>query len=62
LAAHGITTPSQIEMWVTCVIEEGAVFFDFTRPDPTRRRGWYAFAPAPAERYEVRLLEASAEL
>jgi hypothetical protein len=57
LAAHGITPPPQMELRLTCVIEEGAVFFDFAKPDPTRR-GWYGFAPAAAHRYEARAAEA----
>ena len=61
LAVQGIANPPQMELRQTCVIEEGALFFDFRRPDPMRR-GWYAFAPEPAQRYEVRLLEAPAEL
>ena len=56
LAAHGIVAPPQIEVRMTCVIEEGAVFFDFMKPDPARR-GWYAFAPAAAHRYQAKAIE-----
>jgi hypothetical protein len=57
LAAQGIAAPPRIELRRTCVIEAGANFFDFAKPDPTRR-GWYAFAPAPAQRYQARAVEA----
>jgi hypothetical protein len=57
LAAHGIAAPPRIELRRTCVIEEGAIFFDFSRPDPTRRR-WYAFAPVAAQRYQATAIEA----
>jgi hypothetical protein len=56
LAEHGITAPPQIELRWAMVIEEGAIFFDLFRPDPTRR-GWYAFAPVAAARYQGRATE-----
>ena len=52
LAAHGMTAPPRLELRLSCVVEEGAVFFDLFKPDPARR-GWYAFAPAPAYRYQA---------
>ena len=57
LTAHGIIAPPRMELRGTCVIEEGAIFFDFSKPDPGRR-GWYAFAPATAERYQATAIEA----
>jgi hypothetical protein len=57
LAAHGIAAPQQMELRRTCVIEEGTLFFDFRKPDPTRR-GWYAFAPVAAQRYHGTVIEA----
>lgn len=57
LAAHGVTAPAQLELRLTGVIEEGALFFDWGKPDPARR-GWYAFAPAAAHRYQARAAEA----
>src|SRR5262249_6844064 len=56
LVVHGIQPPARIELRRTCVIEEGALFFDPFRPEPTRR-GWYAFAPAAAQRYQWTSLE-----
>lgn len=58
LAAHNIVVPPRMELLLTCVIEEGAIFFDFGKSDPTRR-GWYAFAPAAAHRYQIRVVEAA---
>jgi hypothetical protein len=57
LAAHGIAAPLSLELRLTCVVEEGAVFFDFARPDATRR-GWYAFQPVAAHRFQVAAAEA----
>jgi hypothetical protein len=57
LDAAGIVAPPQLELRFNGVIEEGAEFFDFARPDPTRR-GWYAFAPAAAYGYEATAMEA----
>lgn len=59
LAIVGIAVPVRMELRLTVIIEEGAVFFDFSRPDPTRR-GWYAFAPVAAHRYERTVVEGSA--
>src|SRR5262245_60272453 len=60
LAEHGMTVPPQLELCLSFVIEDGAMFFDPSRPDPTSR-GWYAFAPAAAHRYEVSAVEAAGE-
>lgn len=49
--------PARLELRLSCVIEEGALFFDFHRPDP-HRRGWYAMKPAEASRYELTTVEA----
>jgi hypothetical protein len=57
LAAHGLATPLSLELRLTCVVEEGAVFFDFAKPDATRR-GWYAFQPVAAHRFQVFAAEA----
>jgi hypothetical protein len=47
LATAGVTTPPRMVLRLTGVVEEGALFFDFSRPDPSHR-GWYAFAPVAA--------------
>lgn len=57
LAAHDVAVPPKLEMRLSCVIEEGAIFFDFSKPVPTRR-GWYAFAPVDAYHYQVSTVEA----
>ena len=49
--------PLQMEIRCTGVIEDDAIFFDFSRPDPARK-GRYAFAPVVASRYETTLMEA----
>ena len=55
-ADAGIDTPMPLELRLTCVVEEGARFFDIGRPDPTRRF-WYAFRESEAFRYEERSIE-----
>ncbi len=57
LAAHGVAVPPRLELRLSCVVEEGAIFFDPFKPDPTRRR-WYAFMPAMAHDYQVSATEA----
>jgi hypothetical protein len=46
-----------MQLRLTVVIEDGAIFFDLAKPDPTRR-GWYAFAPVAARRYQASTVEA----
>jgi hypothetical protein len=60
LLARDLRPPERIELRRTVVIEEGAVFFDFRQPDPTRR-GWYAFAPVSACRYQYAPVEVVSE-
>jgi hypothetical protein len=52
LTARGVDVPPRLRLHLEVVVEEGALFFDFSRPDPTRR-GRYEFAPSNANRYEV---------
>ena len=59
MAAHGVPAPPRLELLLSCVVEEGAFFFDFSKPDPTRR-GWYAFAPVAAYQYQACAVEAEA--
>jgi hypothetical protein len=59
-AAHGVVAPPRLDLQLMGVIEEGAVFFDPFRPDPTRR-GWYAFAPVAAHRYQRSASEAESD-
>jgi len=56
LVGLGILPPVRIELRRTVVIEKGALIFDFGEPDPTRR-GWYAFAPVSAHRYQWETIE-----
>jgi hypothetical protein len=60
LAAHGVTAPLRLELRLSCVVEERAVFFDLSKPDPTRR-GWYAFKAVAAHCYEASTVEAGSE-
>jgi hypothetical protein len=57
LAAYGIAAPPPPQLNVACVVEDGAVFFDFARPD-RGRRGWYGFASVAASRYQAAATEA----
>jgi hypothetical protein len=58
LAARGVLAPDRLALRLAIAIEAGALFFDFRRPEPSRRgRGWYAFAPAEARRYHVVVAE-----
>jgi hypothetical protein len=56
LSAGGLAPPEQLELRLVVVVEAGAQFFDWSRPDPTRR-GWYAFAPAESQQYRVVVAE-----
>jgi hypothetical protein len=58
LLADGISAPDQLRLWLRCIVEEGAMFYDFSRPDPNQR-GVYAFKPAAAYSYEVSTSEAA---
>jgi hypothetical protein len=60
LAKSGIVAPPGLRLQLFCKIEEGAIFFDFSKPD-RNRRGWYAFAPVAAHDYKVVTVEAASE-
>jgi hypothetical protein len=60
LVEFGIVPPKRLSLKLTCKVEEGATFFDFSEPDPSRM-GRYAFAPAAAGQYEVVALEAGSD-
>ena len=51
LQAHGLVAPPLLVLHLTVVVETGALFFDFSRPDQSRR-GWYEFTPAKERRYQ----------
>jgi hypothetical protein len=56
--SHSIVYACSIfKQTLVVAIEAGAEFFDPSRPDPVRR-GWYAFAPAKAQCYQVVVAEA----
>ena len=58
LAARGVPAPDRLELHLAVVVEAGALFFDFRRPEPSPGgRGWYAFAPDEARRYQVVVAE-----
>ncbi len=60
LAACGMPVPDRLELRVAAVVEAGALFFDWSRPEPSRRgRGWYAFAPVDALQYQAVVAEGS---
>src|SRR5262249_17739630 len=60
LAESGVVAPPNLRLQLSCKFEEGAVFFDFSTPDRSRR-GWYAFAPVAAHDYKVVTVEAGSE-
>ena len=55
--AQAVVAPQQLELHLSCVIEEGALSFNIFKPDPTRR-GWYEFESATKYQYNVSVLEA----
>jgi hypothetical protein len=58
LAAREVPAPDRLELRLAVAVEAGALFFDFWRPEPSPRgRGWYAFAPEGALRYQVVVAE-----
>jgi hypothetical protein len=52
LSAQGLLPAERLELCVVVVVEAGALFFDWSRPDPTRR-GRYAVAPSETRQYKV---------
>ena len=56
LSNRGLEIPSQLELHLAVAIQPGALFFDWSRPDPVRR-GWYSFAPAKQQEYQVAVVE-----
>jgi hypothetical protein len=60
LTQSGVVAPPSLRLQLSCKIEEGAVFFDFSKPD-RNRRGWYAFAPVAAYEYKVVTVESASE-
>lgn len=56
LSSRSIPVPDRLTLRLRCIVEDGALFFDFSRPDPGRR-GWYAFAAVPPTHYEVSVVE-----
>lgn len=59
LTVRNITVPDQLNLHLQCIIEEGAMFHDFSRPDPTRR-GVYALISSEAFCYELSVAESTA--
>jgi hypothetical protein len=52
LSANGLVPAERLQLHLALIVEPGTLLFDWSRPDPTQR-GWYAFARADAQRYEV---------
>src|SRR5262245_23685225 len=58
IIARGVPIPDRLELRLTVIVEAGALFFDWARPEPSPRgRGWYVFAPAEAYQYTVVVVE-----
>lgn len=51
LVKLGLTVPERMHLHAKTIIEDGAIFFDWSRPDRTRR-GWFDFAAHDAYQYE----------
>jgi hypothetical protein len=60
IADAGVVAPPSLQRQLSCKIEEGALFFDFSKPDGNRR-GWHAFSPVAAHEYEVVKVELRGE-
>jgi hypothetical protein len=60
LAKSGVVAPPSLRLQLCCEIEEGEVFFDFSKPD-RNRRGWYGFAAVAAHDYKVVAVESDRE-
>lgn len=56
LIAKCIDPPHRIELRSTCVVEEGAMFFDLLKPDPARR-GCYELRSIAAQQFQVSAIE-----
>jgi hypothetical protein len=56
LVGQGISVPPRMRLRLKCVVEEGALFFDYSKPLPGRR-GWYEFKAHKAAEYEVETTE-----
>ncbi|MBI1348875.1 hypothetical protein GC163_21600 [bacterium] len=56
LQIYDFTPPFPLHVQIHVEIEHGALFFDFSRPDPALR-GWYEFKPAQAARYFCEYVE-----
>ena len=63
LAALGLPPASRLELRLMVVVEAGAMFFDYLRPEPSPSgHCWYAFAPEPARRFAIVLREGGEEV
>lgn len=56
LSAEIPTLPDKLTVHLKCIIEEGARFFDLSRPDP-QRKGRFAFSASAAFTYDVTAIE-----
>lgn len=50
-------SPERLSIKLTVVIEDGAMFFDFSRPRYDIKHGWYEFAPHCSRQYSLILAE-----
>jgi hypothetical protein len=58
LTARKVPFPDRLELRLTVIVETGALFFDWARPEPSLRgHGWYVFAPVGAHQYTVIVAE-----
>jgi hypothetical protein len=58
LSDRGVPVPDRLKLHLAVTVEAGALFFDWTRPEPSPRgRGEYAYMPAEAQGYTVIIAE-----
>jgi hypothetical protein len=56
LSACELDAAETLELRLTVIVEAGALFFDWSRPD-SARRCWYAFSPVAAHQYRTVIRE-----
>jgi hypothetical protein len=60
LTANGLLASDRLNLRLSVVVEEGALFFYLFRPLPSPRgRNWYAFASVEAHKYQAEVVEGS---
>jgi len=61
LTAYDIALPEQLDLSIRVVVEEGALFFEFGKPNPPRQGLEYPLVPVAASSYDDFTVEADDE-